>query len=286
MVDLLLNDYMFPKKGDYAFAYLRSFDPWAGHTWAHGFGTFAEGNNIESSSEAILSWVGGYLWALNSGDKERRDAAIYGFVHELNSAKMYMFDYDQNIFKDAYKAYASVAGMIWGGKYDYATWFGANPTFIYGIQWLPNGEYLSSYALNDFERTRLNEIFSDYLKAKNNVIDTWFANMWSIEALINPSLALSRFNASKILNDDYPSDLSQTYYLLNGLKTYGQRTTDYQMEIHPFVSSSIYKNESGQVFALVWNSSSNNQTIIFRGPSNQRIQKTVSAQSFVSILIS
>ncbi len=285
MVDLLLKDYMNPVKDDYDFAYLRSFDPWAGHTWAHGFGTFAEGNNIESSSEAIQSWVGGYLWALQKGDQELMDAAIYGFVHELNSAKVYMFDYHDVVFKDKYEQYASVAGMIWGGKYDYATWFGANPTFIYGIQWLPNGEYISNYALNDTEYNRLDAIFDNYLAAKSQTIDTWFANMWSIQALIDPSVALSQFDANKILNDDYPSDLSQTYYLLNGLETFGRRTTDYVMELHPHVASSIYIN-NGEVYALIWNASDVVQNVIFNGPNNQTYTISVAASSFSAHLLS
>lgn len=281
LVDVLLSDYMTPMKDNYHFAYLRSFDAYAGHTWAHGFGTFAEGNNIESSSEAIQSWVGGYLWALQRGNKELRDAAIYGFVHELSSAKTYMFDYDDVVFKDAYKQYAAVAGMIWGGKYDYATWFGANPTFIYGIQWLPNGEYISNYAITPEEKVKLSDIYQTYLSAKNNNIDTWFANMWSIQALINPGLAIQQFDANKILNDDYPSDLSQTYYLLHGLQTYGTRTNVYIMEIHKYVSSSIY-TKNGNIYALVWNPSNNSQTIKFRS-TDDTITKTVKANSFVSI---
>ena len=285
MVDLLLRGYMHPEKDSEDFAYLRSFDPWAGHTWAHGFGTFVEGNNLESSSEAIQSWVGGYLWAIANNDQALKDAAIYGFVHELNHAKTYMFDYSQEIFPEAYSQYAQVAGMVWGGKYDYATWFGANPTFIYGIQWLPNGEYLSSYALNDSEYTRLSHIYQAYLHAKNNQIDTWFANMWSIQALLDPSLALSQFDASRILNDDYPSDLSQTYYLLQGLNAFGRRTTDYIMEIHPEVASSIYINSNGTVNALVWNPSAQAQTIRFRTPGGFLIETTIEAQSFETIVL-
>jgi len=286
MVELLLRDYMHPTKDDYEFEYLRSFDPWAGHTWAHGFGTFAEGNNIESSSEAIQSWVGGYLWALQTGDVALRDAAIYGFVHELASAKTYMFDYEDVVFKENYKAYASVAGMIWGGKYDYATWFGANPTFIYGIQWLPNGEYISNYALNETERAKLASIYGDYLSSKNQTIDTWFANMWSIQALIDPAVALNQFDASKILADDYPSDLSQTYYLLNGLKTYGTRTTSYVMELHRYASSSIYVNDLGEVHAMIWNPSAMSQTVIFNGPDGLRVTQVVEARSFISVKLS
>lgn len=283
MVDLLLRDYMHPVKDDYTFEYLRSFDPWAGHTWAHGFGTFAEGNNIESSSEAIQSWVGGYLWALQTGDLELRDAAIYGFVHELSSAKTYMFDYEDVVFKENYKAYASVAGMIWGGKYDYATWFGANPTFIYGIQWLPNGEYISNYALNETEKAKLTSIYQDYLSAKQQNIDTWFANMWSIQALIDPVAAINQFDAQKILNDDYPSDLSQTYYLIHGLRTYGNRTTAYTMELSRYVSSSIYMNQAGEVHAMIWNPSHSERSVTFNGPNGSTQIITIQARSFTSV---
>ncbi|MCR3905762.1 MAG: glycosyl hydrolase [Tenericutes bacterium] len=282
IVEALLNDYMYPYKDDYDYAYLRSFDPWAGHTWAHGFGTFAEGNNIESSSEALQSWVGGYLWALSENDIDRRDAAIYGFVTELNAAKTYMMDYSETIFPEKYSMYASIAGMIWGGKYDYATWFGANPTFIYGIQWLPNGEYISNYALNDDERARLNDIYSDYLLAKNQTIDTWYATMWSVQALINPSTAINQFDASKILNDDYPSDLSQTYYLIHALESYGKRETSYVMEIHERVSSSIYKDDLGNVNAMIWNPSDQEQIITFRSPSNESISITVPSRSLIA----
>ena len=280
MVDLLLRSYMHPVKNDESHAYLRNFNPWAGHTWAHGFGTFAEGNNLESSSEAINSWVGGYLWALANDDQALMDAAIYGFVHELDHAKTYMFDYTQTVFPDEYSQYAQVAGMVWGGKYDYATWFGANPTFIYGIQWLPNGEYLSSYALNEAERTRLGQIYNAYLAAKNNQIDTWFANMWSIQALLDSSIALNQFDANLILNDDYPSDLSQTYFLLHGLHAYGTRTTEYVMALNNQVASSVYINQQGDVNALVWNPSNQSQTLKFQTPDSTVIEITINARSF------
>jgi endoglucanase Acf2 len=285
IVQLLLNDYMYPYKDSYDFSYLRSFDTWAGHTWAHGFGTFAEGNNIESSSEAIQSWLGGYLWSLQTGDTKLRDAAIYGFVHELSSAKTYMFDYSEEVFKDDYADYASVAGMIWGGKYDYATWFGANPTFIYGIQWLPNGEYLSNYAVTQEEKSKLSEIYAKYLSAKNGTIDTWYANMWSIQALINPNTAITQFNANLILQDDYPADLSQTYYLIHGLKTYGTKDNTYYMVIHDRVSSSIYKDDEGVFHALIWNPSDESQTIIFKNSLNEQMSYTITPNNFESIVL-
>lgn len=283
IIDFFINDYLYPKKDQKTHRYLRNFDSYAGHTWAHGYGTFAEGNNIESTSEAIQSWVAGYLWSLETDNKALRDAAIYGYVHEVASAKMYMFDYEDSIFPNNYDDYADVAGMIWGGKYDYATWFGANPTFIYGIQWLPNNEYLTSYALNNNEKQTLTNIFATYMQAKDNTIDTWFANMWTIQAIVDSEKALTMFDANKILNDDYPTDLSHTYYLIHGIHHFGDRETSYRMVIHEAVSSSIYQNDDGDIIAIVWNPTNEKQTITFITPTGEQITKSVNANTLTTI---
>lgn len=283
MVDLLLDDYMYPEKGNESFRYLRSFDPWAGHSWAHGFGTFAEGNNLESSSEAMNSWAAGYLWALATGDEARMDVAIYGFVTELSAIKEYWFDYDEDNWPDKYSDYAAVAGMIWGGKYDYATWFGANPTFIYGIQWLPTGEFLTNYALNDAEFDRLTTVFNTYLNAKSGVIDTWYSNMWAMKAIIDPAQALSIFNSSLILNDDYPSELVGSYWMVHALNSLNRRTTSVWMEINPYVSSTIYERADGTITAMVWNSTTESQLVTFRNAEGIVLLQSVPAGSFTRI---
>lgn len=285
MVDVLLNDYMYPVKGDSNYAYLRSFDSWAGHSWAHGFGSFAEGNNLESTSEALNSWVGGYLWALATQDQARIDAAIYGFVTEFSAIREYWFDYDEENWSEDYSTYASVAGMVWGGKFDYATWFGANPTFIYGIQWLPNGEYLTNYGINADDLAKLQLIFEDYLDAKNNVIDTWYSNMWSVLAIYNPESAIAAFDASKILNDDYPSELAGAYWMINALSSLGIRTDTVKMHSNNLVASTIYMNDDGSIYAMVWNPTSIEQTIQFYNNSAFVYQTKVQANTFTKIEI-
>ena len=285
MVDLLLNDYMFYEKGDSKYQYLRSFDAWAGHSWAHGYGSFAEGNNLESTSEALNSWVGGYLWGLATNDSERVEAAIYGYATELASIKEYWYDYHQDVWSDLYRDHASVAGIVWGGKFDYATWFGANPTFIYGIQWLPTGEFLTSLALDDFEYQRLSAIYQDYLQAKNGVIDTWYSNMWAMESITSPLTALAKFDANKILNDDYPSELVGSYWMIHGMNSLGRRTTDIWMEINHQVTSSIYQDESGDYYAMVWNPQTENVTLTFRDHLDNTYVETVPGNSFTKIKI-
>ena len=285
MVDLLLNDYMYPEKDNETFEYLRNFDTWAGHSWAHGFGTFAEGNNLESTSEGLNSWNGGYLWALATNDSARMEAAIYGFATELSAIKEYWFDYDETNWDPAYGDYVDVAGIVWGGKHDYATWFGANPTFIYGIQWLPTGEFLTSYALDDSEFTKLSGIFQTYLDAKNGTIDTWYSNMWAIEAIVDPIQALADFNASLILGDDYPNELAGSYWMIHSLVSLNRRNSDVWMGIQMGVSSSIYELDNGDIVAMVWNTSSEVQTIEFYNEEGLLSQHTIEANTFTNITL-
>ena len=284
MVDLLLNEYLYPEKGDAKFAYLRSFDAWAGHSWAHGFGTFAEGNNLESTGEALNSWVGGYLWGLAQNDQERIDAAIYGFVTELASVKEYWFDYHQDNWNPVYRQYAAVAGMVWGGKFDYATWFGANPTFIYGIQWLPTGEYLTNYALNDFEYGRLQAIFAKYLQAKNQTIDTWFTNMWAMQAITNPIAAAAAFDLTKIVNDDYPAEAAGSYWMIQALNALGRRTDQIWAVSNQGVAATVYQKD-GSFVAMVWNPSDEARTITFRNADGIVLETSVQARTFDTIAL-
>jgi endoglucanase Acf2 len=285
MVDLLLDDYMFTDKDNANYAYLRNFDPWAGHTWAHGFGTFAEGNNLESTSEALNSWNAGYLWALANQDQERMEAAIYGFVTEISAVKEYWFDYDEENWDPAYGDYVDVAGMVWGGKHDYATWFGANPTFIYGIQWLPAGEYLTNYVLNDQDYEKLSSIYQTYLQAKNGIIDTWYSNMWSIQAIIDSNIAIDLFDETLILNDDYPAELSGTYWMIHALDTLGRRHVNVWMPIHASVTSTIYQNDSGQVYAMLWNPTPDEQEVEFHNEEGLLMSYVIEAYTFEKIKI-
>ena len=58
MVLLLIRDIASPDRDDPLFPFLRTFDPYAGHSWASGTALFGSGNNQESSSEAMNAWTG------------------------------------------------------------------------------------------------------------------------------------------------------------------------------------------------------------------------------------
>ena len=68
---------------------LRTFDPYAGHSWASGLSPFADGNNQESSSEAVNAWNGLALWAQVAGDDERARQAAWQLSVESATAAAY-----------------------------------------------------------------------------------------------------------------------------------------------------------------------------------------------------
>ena len=114
------------------FPFLRSFDPYAGHSWACGHARFGDGNNQESSSEAMNAWCGLILWGEATGDRALRDLGIYLFTTELAAINAYWFDVlGENRPADFPQ---TTLGLVWGGKADYGTWFSAKPENIYRHQ--------------------------------------------------------------------------------------------------------------------------------------------------------
>ncbi|WP_456825823.1 glycosyl hydrolase [Cellulomonas sp. P5_E12] len=115
---------------------LRSFDPYAGHSWASGTSPFADGNNQESSSEAVNAWNGLGLWAGASDQSALATEATWLASTEASTARTYWTAPDLEQFEGFDHTMVS---LNWGGKRDYATWFSPEPNAILGIQLIPMG---------------------------------------------------------------------------------------------------------------------------------------------------
>jgi endo-1,3(4)-beta-glucanase len=146
----------------------RGFDPYSGHSWASGLSPFADGNNQESSSEAVSAWNGLALWAQAVGDEALESEAAWMLASEADSALRYWLDFDQDIAPWA--GYdRSVVGIVWDGKVEYGTWFSADPGAILGIQLLPM-QPVADYLRADparmnraLEEAQEGSLFRDYL---------------------------------------------------------------------------------------------------------------------------
>lgn len=182
MLKLVAKDYANWDRKDTRYPLFRTFDPWAGHSFAGGMGD-GNGNGQESSSEAMQSWGGIYLLGVALGDDEMRDAGIFGWLSEARGTAEYWFDrhrdnIDYEKFKHPYNSNLTCHGV------GYWTYFGYQNLYMQGIQWMPTStalDYLSEdkkFAKWDYEM-----LFSD--PAKNDKQDA-SNGRWFDESFSNP----------------------------------------------------------------------------------------------------
>lgn len=114
----------------------RNFDVYASHSWASGTSPFADGNNQESSSEAVNAWAGLTLWARASKNSALETEATWMHALEASSARAYWTDFDTS--QPVYTGFAhSILPLNFGGKRDYATWFSPEPAALMAILVIP-----------------------------------------------------------------------------------------------------------------------------------------------------
>ena len=123
----------------------RSFDPYFGHSWASGSSPFNDGNNQESSSEAINAWVGVSLWAQVTKNDLLHNEANWMLSQEVNAMQSYWLNSAKPQGADAYSH--QIYSLNWGGKRDYATFFTAEPAAKLGILLIPLNPSMQSNAL-------------------------------------------------------------------------------------------------------------------------------------------
>src|SRR5262249_7497698 len=127
--------------------FLRTFEPWLGHSYAGGVSSGA-GNNQESTSEAIQSWLGLVLLGQALNDSAMTSAGMMGYTMGSKAVQEQWFNNGPgsttpdgtafpSTFADAQGIPHSNVGINFDSAKVYATYFGTSPEFILGIQALP-----------------------------------------------------------------------------------------------------------------------------------------------------
>ena len=217
MVKLLIRDIADADRNDAQFPFLRSFDPYAGHSWASGHARFGDGNNQESSSEAMNAWTGLILWGEATGDANLRDLGVYLYTTEMNAIDEYWFDVHGDNFPKGYTP--PVVTMVWGGKGANATWFSAKPEYIHGINWLPiqgGSLYLGRHP------DTVEKNYAALLKENGGKGWTaWADVIWMYRALDDPADAIRQLEAAgdrfPIEGGDSRANAAHWIYSLNEL---------------------------------------------------------------------
>lgn len=169
MIDLLIADianYM-PNE---LITTSRVFDPYFGHSWASGPAPFNDGNNQESSSEAINAWVATSLWASVRGNEALRQQSQWMLSQEVNAMRAYWLGND-GWPEQGYGH--EIFSLNWGGKRDNATFFSVEPAAKLGILLIPlNPTMVDELVFNrELIAPQLAEVGGDTLREVYNFQD-------------------------------------------------------------------------------------------------------------------
>ena len=244
------------------YPFLRTFDPYAGHSWAGGVSD-ALGSNQESTSEAVMSWFGIFNLGLALNDASLIAHGAMGYKLETEAALEYWFDIHGDNFPLTYKQ--KYVGILRAGELIDSTWFSNDPAWILGIQCVPNSHYCS-YLSRDPEvakrawhsclQSRVNTGKSKTADIYTNILDmgsylgTYHLGYY---ATWNPKAALEL--QDKLYKEGagewkWGSQSVINYYITNATITYGVPAKGYHTSLP---AGTVYENEDGDISYLLYN---------------------------------
>lgn len=314
LLTMIAKDYANWDRDDDRFPFMRTLDPWCGHSWAGGLGDHGNdnGNGQESTSEAMQSWGGIYLLGVALDNKEMRDAGIWGWSTEARATREYWYDvdaprpsnaggrkewpgkgdrsgnYDYNEYPYAYNSNITGKGIGWW------TWFGGDPLFMHGIQWMPISpalDYLSwdpdfvGWAYDDMMRGANSTFSHDWFETTYNTdngdpIDPLANNDWGNVTLAylqrhDPQEAARIFDEALERRMHIATSVSTShisYYITHSHLTYG----DPDFSIHADIPTAQVRVKNGVATYFVYNPSENDRIVRFFDESGALV-KTVNA---------
>ena len=254
MVRLLIHDCVCPERDDRRFPFLRTFDPYAGHSWASGHAAFAAGNNQESSSESMNFATAVILWGAATGDRTLRDLGIFLYANEARAIQEYWFDADRTVFPDGYRH--CVLGILWASGGAYATWWTANPEEIHGINFLPVTAG-SLYLGRRPDALRRN--LTDLEETNGGPAREWRDLVWMARALVDPQAARASLAADAGYRPTAGLSKAHTYHWIGSLARLGPVRADVTASI-PTAAAFGRGSETRHV---AWNPSRQPATVTF-----------------------
>ncbi len=133
----LVRDVANPSGSDPRFPRFRHMDFFRGHSWAAGLSELGDGQDQESTSEAVNAWYGLHLLGLATGDARMSELGRVLQALEVDGARTYwQIPAASTIYADPFSQNMCV-GILFETKAVFATFFAAGPEFVYGIQMLP-----------------------------------------------------------------------------------------------------------------------------------------------------
>ena len=237
MITLVAKEYANWNRKSKRFPVLRTFDIWAGHSWAGGLSS-PGGENQESSSEAMQSWIGLYLLGTMLHNPRMEATGAMGYAMESRAAMDYWFNEPGNILPPQYKH--PMYGMVWSGGGVFGTYFSGDPCWVYGINCLPQSPGLDYLVRNAGFAGKL---FHEILGQRDIATMGDLGNVLLAQASqADPAWACREFDQlwkakNAIVRNNMEAGV--TYYDAHAYNELGPRQWDIHLSIP---TSSVYRN--------------------------------------------
>jgi endo-1,3(4)-beta-glucanase len=222
MVNLIVRDAAAYDRNDTMFPYLRTFNPYEGHSWVDGFANNPQGNNMESSSESMVFNSALIQWGEASGNKAIRDLGIYLYTTEQTGIEEYYMDTHHRNFPPSQTK--SLVSRVWGNSIDNGTFWTADIAASYGIEMYPiQGGSLYLGQDTAYVTKLWNEIEANTGILSNQVNpNLWHDIMWEYLAFIDPPKAIGLYNSYPNRDIKFGVSDAQTYHWLHAMNALGR----------------------------------------------------------------
>lgn len=257
MVEFLIRDYFNWRRDDPLFPFLRHFDPYMGHSYCDGLAKSDDGNNQESSSEAMNAWAAMILWGMVTNNNTIRDTGIYGYTTEYSGVHDYYFDVDDDIYPAAYTN--RTVGILFDSKIIYGTWWTGQDEAIYGIQMIPSTAsmlYLGYYP--DYCKANYDAFYTANGGLEN--YDYWYDILWKFQCFYDPDLAINKLNENVKIDSDGDS-FTFLYHWIYNFKELGQ----VDISVHADTPYYAVFNKSGVRTYTAYNPAATAKKVSFYG---------------------
>lgn len=134
----------------------RNYDAYAGHSWAAGLAPFTDGNNQESSSEAMNAWNAVALWGELINNEQLATTGKWMLSNESATAR-HVWRSPPKEISDRSKYTSPITSLNFGGKLTYATFFSDEPNAKLGIQLISMNPFMTELSS---DTARIKEVVS------------------------------------------------------------------------------------------------------------------------------
>jgi endoglucanase Acf2 len=240
----------------------------------------ADGNNQESTSEAMQSWAGLFLLGSALSDQAMAAAGAMGYAIEGSATREYWFDYhgwkdgaEAAVHPPAYKARHTMASVVRDRDFGFWTWFSGRPAHVYGIQFIPTWHWMTYLGRDPaFMDWQIESMARRELKSDE--ID-WLAlgDDWGVLAGIgamsfgNPRRVTAIFDdaAAERAKLHGPGSLIQ-YWVAHTQQAVGAPAEDVWTDLP---TSAAYRQPDGSIVIAAWNPGAGEAPVAVRRAGRQ-----------------